>query len=75
MDVMPFPNETKFGEMAMTEIRSETEVVKAREIDLGRQAEQARRLGLEKTSQKLDEQVVNELRHVLDEALVDLLAN
>ena len=59
----------------MTEIRPETEVVKAREIDLGRQAEQARRLGLEKTAQKLDEQVVNELRHVMDEALVDLLAN
>ena len=59
----------------MTEIRPETEVVKARGIDLGSQAEQARRLGLEKTAQKLDEQVVNELRHVMDEALVDLLAN
>ena len=59
----------------MTEIRPETEAVKARGIDLGRQVEQARRLGLEKTAQKLDEQVVDELRHVLDEALVDLLAN
>jgi hypothetical protein len=59
----------------MTEIRPETEVVKARGIDLGRQAEQARRLGLEKAARKLDEQVVNELRHVMDEALVDLLAN
>ena len=59
----------------MTEIQPETEVVKARGIDLGRQAEQARRLGPEKTAQKLDEPVVNELRLVLDEALVDLLAN
>lgn len=59
----------------MTEIQPETEVVKARGIDLGRQAEQARRLGLEKTAQKLDEQVVNELRHVMNETLVDLLAN
>ncbi len=57
------------------EIKPETEVVKARGIDLGRQAEQARRLGPEKTAQKLDEQVVNELWHVMDEALVDLLAN
>lgn len=63
----------------MTEIwpetEPETEVVKVRGIDLGRQAEQARRVGLEKTAQKLDEQVVNELRHVMDEVLVDLLAN
>ncbi len=59
----------------MTEIRPEAKVVKAREIDLGRQSEQARRLGLEKAAQKIDEQVVNELRHVMDEALVDLLAN
>ncbi len=59
----------------MTEIRPETKAVKARGIDLARQAEQARRLGLEKAAQKLDEQVVNELRYVMDEALVDLLAN
>lgn len=59
----------------MTEIRPETEAVKARGIDLGRQTEQARRLGLEKAARKLDQQVVNELRHVMDEALVDLLAN
>ncbi len=63
------------GEIAMTEIRPETKVVKARGIDLARQAEQARRLDLEKTAQKLDEQVVNELRHVMDKALVDLLAD
>ncbi len=59
----------------MTEIRPETKVLKARGIDLGRPAEQARRLDLEKTAQKLDEQVVTELRHVMDEALVDLLVN